>query len=44
MHIIFVRENQYKNYGLVRVKVYKSTMLNRKINGWIDAICNYWKV
>ncbi len=34
------RKNQGKNYnGLLRVKVRKSTDLNRKITGWIEGIC-----
>ena len=34
------RKNVGKNYhGLVRVKIKRSTDLNRKIAGWIDSIC-----
>jgi len=34
------RKNQGKDYyGLVRVKVLKSTDLNRKISGWIKGVC-----
>jgi hypothetical protein len=39
------RKNIGESYnGLVRVQVRRSTELNRKISGWIDAICNYWKI
>ena len=34
------RKNVGKSYyGLIRVGVRKSTNLNRKINGWIEGIC-----
>ena len=36
------RKNVGINYhGLVRVKVTKSSEINRKIAGWIEAICLY---
>lgn len=39
------RRNIGENYyGLLRIKVKKSTNLNRKISAWIDEICNYWGV
>ncbi len=39
------RKNTGKDYfGLMRVKVKRSSNLNRKISAWIDEICNYWGV
>lgn len=40
-----LRKNIKNNYyGLLRVKVTKSTYLNRKIAGWIEGICNKWEI
>ena len=39
------RHNTGKSYhGLLRVRINRSTNLNRKIMGWIDGICNKWGV
>ena len=39
------RKNIGDNYfGLVSISVKQSTNLNRKINGWIESICNYWGI
>lgn len=35
-------ENNY--YGLLRIRVKKSSMLNRRISSWISAICKHWEV
>jgi len=35
-----IRKNTGDEYnGLIRIKVRKSSNLNRKINGWINGIC-----
>lgn len=31
-------------YGLIRVRVKRSSNLNRKIAAWVNAICLYWEV
>ena len=31
-------------FGLLRIRVRKSTDLNRKISGWIEEICRKWGV
>lgn len=39
------RRNINKNYhGLLRIKIKKSSALNRKISAWINAVCNYWGI
>ena len=39
------RHNTQESYhGLLRVRVKRSTNLNRKIMGWIDGICDKWGV
>jgi hypothetical protein len=39
------RKNVNDSYhGLLRVKVTKSTYLNRRIAGWIEGICNKWEI
>lgn len=39
------RKNTGENYhGSLRVKVRKSSLLNRKIAAWTNHICNYWGV
>ena len=40
-----LRKNVDNNYhGLLRIKVTKSTYLNRRIAGWIEGICNKWEI
>ncbi len=39
------RKNIGDNYfGLVSINVKRSTNLNRKINGWVEGICDYWGI
>ncbi len=39
------RKNVEENYhGLLRVGVRKSSSLNRKIDGWVNALCEYWGI
>lgn len=39
------RKNVKENYyGLMRIRVKKSSTLNRKISAWIKHICDYWGV
>ncbi len=33
-----------KYYGLLEIRVKRSTNLNRKIDGWIDGVCKYCRV
>lgn len=43
--IQMARKNGTDSYrGLVRIRVRKSSILNRKISAWIEHICNYWGV
>lgn len=40
-----LRHNVNNNYnGLLRVKVTKSTYLNRRVTGWIEGICKKWEI
>lgn len=40
-----LRHNVKNSYnGLLRVKVTKSTYLNRRITGWIEGICKKWEI
>lgn len=41
---VFRYNTQNRYHGLVRVKVKKSTQLNRRIAGWISAIAGNWGV
>ena len=38
------RNTENNHYGLLRVKVSKSTYINRRIAGWIKGICQKWGV
>lgn len=39
------RKNKGENYrGLIRITVIRSTNFNRKINGWIEGICEHCRV
>ncbi len=39
------RRNIEENYhGLLRIRIRKSSALNRKITGWIEGICQHWEI
>ncbi len=39
------RKNVGKDYyGLISINVKRSTNLNRKISGWIEGVCKYYKI